>query len=204
MEQIRQQKPTATAVELRALAPIQQLVADLVADMLVNGSHRKIIDQLLTAAIRHQFWRRWPEDVEEQFPDLFNKPPVLLNDWRDDLHAVWRETRKAPATEKPAPSTAADRIRFSIIETLRGQFDDFLTEGTPEEWWTMWDMLVTHHSTNLGSDNANEFPLAGAFEAALGEIRHIWIKVPESLRKRVLTYVECLEEAQIDDEEEAA
>jgi hypothetical protein len=195
--------------DLHALTPVQQLICDLVSDMLVNGGENRITDQLLDAAIRHKRWR-WAvsvygqEEAEKIAEAVNERRGARFEKWRDDLHAAWRESRTAPPTEKPSPSTAAARIRFSMIERVREQMEEFLAEGTPEEIWTMWDIFTTHDSTNRGSDNFNEFPLAGAIEGALGKIAHDWIKVPQSFQKHILSYLECLQEAQMDDKKEPA
>jgi hypothetical protein len=199
--QPKPQKLTATAVELHVLAPIQQLMCDLVSDMLINGGDPRLTDQLIIILNKHKWWL-WALQVHgreatEKIAAAVKEAPgrYQFNEWREDLHAAWRETRKAPPAERPVPSSAIERIRFSMIERLREQFESFLIGGTPEEQWTLWDTLVTHENGNRGRDNFQEFPLAGAFEAALGQVEHDWIKVPQSLRKTVLSYLECLEEA---------
>src|SRR5579871_718462 len=55
---VRPIQPAAKAASAKPeLAPIQELIADEVADMLVRGGESRVTTLLITAAARHHFWR---------------------------------------------------------------------------------------------------------------------------------------------------
>lgn len=194
----------ATMPAARPLAPIQELLADELADILVNGGHRKITDALLRTAYRHYQWR-WAVNVygaenTEKIEAIMKEPLVdkRFDSWRDDLLVAWRETRKTPPPEQPI-ATASQRVRNSWIERLGHQFDIFLSDGTPEEIVLLWDTLTTHESRTRGRSNFDELTLAEAFEDVLANNINGFLRVPNEMREAVLDYIHWLEEGHLDD-----
>jgi hypothetical protein len=196
---LRTAQPAAAETTSRALAPVQQLIADEVADMLVNGGDPHITDLLMSAAAHHQFWR-WanarygPQEQEEIKDSVAKRAHGQFEKLKSDMIVAWRESHRAPKT-KPEPKTVTERIRAGVVETLRHRFEVFLTEGTPEEQRLLLDTLVDHESSNHGRDAFGELALGCAFESALGKVEREWLKVPSSMRDQVVQYIACLEVA---------
>jgi hypothetical protein len=200
--------PAEAQPKPRELAPIQQFIADEVADMLIRGADKgDDLDSLLWVALansKRRFLFNYEADkqkVEQQVRD------TTLADFKGhqaELLIAIHQNQLAPPADKVEPKTATARIRARLLETLRDNFEAFLHHGTPEERQIMHEVLISHSSVNKGSDNFDELPLAKAFDEEIGKGSREYIRVPSAMREQVNCYVECLVAANARDRKPAA
>lgn len=201
----KRQRPTQKDLALppakasrRELAPLQQLICDEIADMIVNGGNNHFTAMMITAAAHHKWWR-WSNGIGEQGEEssktIHKLGPRTAEEWQTKMADVWRANRKTAPERKTQPTTATERIRACVIDTPQGLLDRFLSDATPEEKYLMVDILIDHQSANCGSDTFDEMPLARAFEYALEGTAPEYVRVPSSMREQVARYVECLRAA---------
>jgi hypothetical protein len=193
----------------RELTPIQQLIADEVAEMLVHGGHKDDTAGLIFAALQNMHQRFYdnlslphetPEELRKNVEDLARRD---YPDWIAEMRMEWNRNRTAKAEDKVEPKTATECIRANVIDDLRDQFRHFLTEGTPEEHRLMLEILRDQEgSARRGV--LNELPLGQAFDYALGNSAPEWVKVPNGMREQVDKYIECLRAADMKDKRPAA
>src|SRR6185312_2721252 len=191
-------QPEAAAKQKRPeieLTPIQQHVADLTSDLIMNGGHPADVDRLLIAAIAH--------DQERQFPDFPQDPQKRrqeaegvarerLADWRLRLSRAWREPSVAP--ERPLPPTVAEMAREGAREALEDHCYDFLRAAPMEQIYLLRDVLDYWESSRRGPDDESiECPLAEGFMYVLAS-RDTFVRVPRKHLSRVRTFVDMLED----------
>jgi hypothetical protein len=185
--------------DARELAPIQNLIADEVADLLVNGGCADAVENLLMAAGCHSVWR-WavnqlgPDKQEEIAKIVTDRGGRSYDEWYADLTVEWKRNRKAAPDAKVEPKTAANRIRRLRMDELRERFESFLTHSTPEEQTILSDVLLIQESTTRGlsRDCFDELPLGTAMEETLDKYTGDFLRVPHRFEKQVQQYIECL------------
>ena len=190
-------QPEAAPKQKRAtieLTPIQQHVADLASDLVMNGGHPADVDRLLIASIAH--------DQERQFPDYPQDPQKRrqeaeavarerLADWRLRLSRAWREPSAAP--ERPLPSTVSEMARESARETLENHCYDFLRTASMEQIYLLRDVMNYWESSRRGPDDDSiESPLAEGFLFVLGS-RDTFVRIPQKHLEHVRSFVAMLE-----------
>jgi hypothetical protein len=186
----------------RELAPIQQLIADEISDLLVHCGCADAVENLLMAAGCHSVWR-WavnlfgPDEQENIGATVMDRGEANSDEWYADLTAEWKRNRKAAPDGTVEPKTATKGNRGSYMDELRERFESFLTESTPEEQMILSDGLLAQHSTNrgLGRDSFNELPLGIAMEEALDKYTGDFLRVPHQFEKQVQQYIDCLRAA---------
>ena len=190
-------RPAVNPTNPRELAPIQQLIADEISDLLVHGGHADSVWHLLRAAGCHTVWR-WAANVygpdEQREVDRFvrEQSKAKLDGWKADLAAEWKRNRKAAPNAKVEPQTAAERIRGGFMDELCRRFESFLTAGTPEEHMILNEVLLTHESSSNVRDSFDELPLGMAMEDVLGKYAGEFLRVPHRFEKQVEQFIECL------------
>ena len=199
---IRAAAKNATAP--RPLAPVQQFIADEIADLLVNGGHNESIENLIWTACHHAA-HRWlsnlygPEETDKIEVHLKKFAQRDFENHKADLLTAIKQNRRATREERAEPKLAAERIRARVLDILRGHFDSFLVRATPEECWIMRDIMVTHESTTHGREEFNELPLAGAIEGVIEHSVSTYMRVPECMQKHVQNYIDALKAADVRD-----
>jgi hypothetical protein len=114
------------------LMPIQQLVCDEVADMLVHGGHANDIEFLILGALGHMHMRNYLQihDKPGQWNDgeCRESPEKCTirdaDEWKADLACAWVENLRA--TPRPEPIDVVGRIRERVIDELHGLFESFI------------------------------------------------------------------------------
>lgn len=184
----------------RELTPLQQLIADEIADILVHGGYHETVQSLIWCAAAHKTWRwaknNYGESEQSTIDDLMTECPRQFDNWLEELTAEWRRNRQVPAVERVAPKTAADRIRARFMDELRERMATFMVESTPEEQHVMLDILTTHESSNRGRSALDKMPLGAAIQDVLGEGWPDWVRVPRSMSNQVESYIACLKAAE--------
>ncbi len=197
-------KPVAKATKPRELAPIQQLIADEIADLIVHGGCDAAVSNLLLAVGSHSVWR-WATDLFDD-PDEQEKVEEIVADrggrncegWRVALVAEWARNRNFAPADKIEPKTASERIRGRIMDELRDRFETFLTQSTPEEQMILTEVFTDQKGGTRGltRDNFDELPLGMAMEYALNKYTGEFLRVPSRFEKQVLQYIDCLRAAE--------
>jgi hypothetical protein len=182
------------------IAPIQQLIADEIADLLVNGGCADAVDSLLMTAGYHMAWRLavelcGPGEQQQIDKAVEDRSDDHYDEWKADLMAELKRNRNTAPEARVEPNTATERIHRRVIEELRGRFEGFLTEGTPEEHMILSEVLSTHEGINHGRDSFGELPLGHAMEEALDKHTGDFLRVPHQFEKQVERYIECLRAA---------
>jgi hypothetical protein len=191
-------KPVAKSSKPRELAPIQQLISDEIADLLVHGGCASAVDSLLMAAGSHSAWR-WAmglfDPKQEEIEGIVkNRGGRYCEEWKNELTSEWKRNSKAATADKVEPKTATERIHARIMDELRAHFEAFLTESTPEEQMILTEVLMDQKSNNraLTRDGFDQLPLGMAMEYALDKYTGEFLRVPYRLEKRVSQYIDCL------------
>jgi hypothetical protein len=196
---------TAPAVR-RELTPVQTLICDEIADMLIHGGHKEDTDCMVWAALLNMHRRHFGAlyDTDKERDDRARETARCdYPDCTAELTMEWKRNKR-PEQPNAEPKPAAERIRAQVIDTLREEFDWFLIKGTPEEHRLLLDILQDHEGCNHGRTALDELPLAQAFEYAIGGAAPEYLKVPRRMRKQVEHYIECLKAADMEDCKPAA
>jgi len=118
----------------RELTPIQELITDEVADMLMHGGNPEYTTQLIAAAAYHKTWRFAttlydPQEQEEIQKLISDLGPGEVAQWQGEMLEVWCADRRPTKRDKPRPQTVKDRIRAAVVDQLRSCFSNFLING---------------------------------------------------------------------------
>lgn len=176
----------------KGLTAIQEELADLASQIILYGGLRQDVELFLTALIRHQYRHRsfvlaeHAEIVAIRQQDIVRWVASAYAELRKD----WPATRGAPATvEQPVASTVAELVRANVRDSLRDQFERFLTdENGIESAWLLNEILQYVES---GDD------LTKAIYHAMDRA-HIYIRVPNIYAKQVREYLELLEGKEVE------
>ena len=194
--QIHKTEPKPKPTLLRAeLTPIQERIADLLGDLILNGGNDANVDGMLYNALEYH-WRRMFADRPGSSDSEDNEAQKFadghLNEWKRELVQSWpkREDKAAAGTD---PKTVTDYIRAEVRHQLEFHWDWFLSSATPEEIRFMDMVLMDWDSTHTSSfayDPA-ELEIGNSFEREINRgVR--WVKVPHELRDKVVDFVELL------------
>jgi hypothetical protein len=185
----------------RELAPVQQLIADEVAEILAFGGTDDDVTSLLWAALANMH-RRYLGDrpLGDESPDTFVNKMVTkaMDSHKAKLSAIWRQNRRAEPGDRIEPKTLTACIRANVIEQLRDRFASFLAEGTPEEHRIMLDILSGRDGNGFRED-MDELSIAREFDFALGKEAPEYVKVPSHMRATVDAYIKALKAANVRD-----
>jgi hypothetical protein len=178
----------------KGLNPLQEELAGLVADMLLNGGVRGDVDLLLTAIDSHQC-RKFlsnidkdasPAKIDESVQKRLANGSVV-EDWYRRLAKGWPDgKRAAPASEaKDRLNSVAEIVRANILQRLTEQFEEFLakTDGV-ENMWLLNEVL--EYANSVGHDIARAF-------ASSVDGDDTYVRVPWGLAKQVKEFVALLE-----------
>ena len=179
------------------LMPIQQLICDEVADMLIHGGHERDIESLIFAALGHLHFRKqlnlYDNTDQQHSPKCREKAETRAArdaaNWKAELQAAWVQNLRC--IPRPEPTDAVGCIREHVIDELRSYFESFLVNGLPEDHRLLRDVLGFLEGNIFRADAARCVPLAEEFSFQLGESRG-YLQVPKHIRENVETYVESL------------
>jgi hypothetical protein len=191
-----QNQPAKKAAPSRELLPVQQLIADEVADMLVHGGHESDIESLIFAALGHLHSRTYLQIHHKlgQWNDMecrdLAEPLIIRHapEWKADLSAAWVENLRAEP--RPEPADVVGLLRERVMDRLRTEFEEFLTHGSPEDHRLMVDVL-NGVSNNSLRDASHAVTLGEEFNFQLG-LNRGYLMVPGRLRRPVEEYIESL------------
>jgi len=190
-------QPEAAAKQKRPaieLTPIQQHVADLASDLIINGGHPADVDRLLIASIAHDQERQFPDfpqDSQKRRQEAETVARERLADWRLRLSRAWREPSAAPG--RPLPTTVTEMARESAREALENQCYDFLRAANMGQIYLLSDVMDYWESSHLGPDDDSiECPLAEGFMYVLGS-RDTFVRIPQKHLEHVRSFVAMLE-----------
>jgi hypothetical protein len=175
------------------LMPIQQLICDEVADMLIHGGHQSDVESLILAALGHMHMRKYlqVDHKSGQWNDSEcreSAEKLIIRDaekWKADLACAWVENLRA--TPRPEPIDVVGRIRERVIDELRALFEGFLTEASPEDHTLMREIL-TYLDGNVFRDDGPRVALAEEFDIQIGRAWN-YLKVPERILEDVRQYI---------------
>ena len=157
------------------MTPLQEELASLLGDLILNGGHRQDVRSMFYAAFSH-YWRR--RFTEGSTPDKY----VENNEekWARKLAAAW-PTKDKIEWPPIASGTVTDYIRANYRGSLDGRIERFLEEATAEE------------IRFLDAVAATEIQLANSFEAEID--REItWVRIPRKHQHKVIVFIELLAE----------
>jgi thymidylate synthase ThyX len=128
-------KLAAPAIERphKDLTEIQEEIASLASDILLNGGAREDVDLMLTALLRHRVRRTsggrhfQAEDPAKADQGANWSAQHLAERFYQGLAKHWPEKRPASADtpQKPAPTTVADLMRTNVRAHLIENFEEF-------------------------------------------------------------------------------
>jgi len=188
-----------TAVERphKDLTEIQEQVADLASDILLNGGAREDVDPLLTALLRHRMRRmsfnRGPDAIgaDESNRSAHESAALLADKFYQHLAKHWPEKkdRSEHRPPKPVPNSVAEMMRANVRQSLREEFDAFLTDEAGIE--PVWLLNQVLHLTNCGDDLAEHF-------CGVMDVAGIYVRVPWEHKARVEEFVAFLGKGESD------
>jgi hypothetical protein len=197
---VNTKKPAAaepkTAVERphKDLTEVQEQVADLASDILLNGGAREDVDLLLKALLRHRIRRMsfnrgpWAIDAAESDRSANGSAILLADKVYQHLAKYWPEKKDGSEHRptKPVPNTVAEMMRANVRQSLREEFDEFLTDEAGIE--PVWLFNQVLHLTNCGNDLVEHF-------CRIMDTAGIYVRVPWEHKERVKEFVAFLEKA---------
>jgi len=193
---------TRTAVERphKNLTQIQEEVADIASDILLNGGARQDLELLLGALARHHyrnmsFSRGRLESGSLSAAQLDASAreyaTTIREDWYWDLSKHWPE-RKAEAEDSERASAArpvTEMVRANIRASAQAHFEQFLTDTDGIE--PIWLLNEVLENFNSGRD------LGEAIWDAMDRAE-IYVKVPYEHKDRIEEFVASLEKEEPD------
>lgn len=183
-------KADAKPVE-SSLTPIQEQLAHLAGDMILNPAHGADVDRLLRGAMGH-YWRSRSADVTSNEAEQGVKAFIQnhLEDWRLSLIQSWPAPQ--PDGSKAEPTNISELIRQNFRGELTDHFTYFLGNATPEEIRFLNGVLNDWLSGAGHSLSAPQLEIANSFEREIGRgVR--WVRVPSrALRDKVVGFLSLL------------
>lgn len=179
-------KPTADAPPLAA---IQEHLAHLVGDMILNAAHGADVDRLLRGAMGH-YWRLQsadlaPNEAEQGVKAFIQKH---LDDWRLSLVQSWPAPQ--PDGSEAEPTNISELIRQNFRGELKDHFAYFLSNAPPEEIRFL-NGVLNDWLSEAGSLNSPQLEIANSFEREIGRgVR--WVRVPRDLRDKVVEFISLM------------
>lgn len=198
-----QSAETGSIAQSPPLSPVQELVCDEVADVLLYGRHPDSVDHLLhlaasQASNRYHSEGRFADQphTSDDIRRIAGLATRFRHDWQSALISDWAKNRLTPPAQQPQPATVTGRIRQSIIERTRFQVEVFMAMSIPEEKALLLDILTTHEMGTSGPRSMDELMLAEAFQYVID--RHTitkFVRVPHEHRALVDDYLALLAKA---------
>jgi hypothetical protein len=181
--------PTPAPTPGRQLSPLQILIIDELADLLLYGGHDEDTIRMLSAAAGHMV-RRGERHSEGFIPEAIE---IDVNIWKRKLPTIQSRARATAPPTEPTVNTVKERARATVLERLRKHLLEFTARSTPEEARFMLSVLEYHEGSCHGRDNFDELVIADAFEAEIrrGEF-YDFVRVPSGMKRQVEKYIECL------------
>lgn len=173
------------------LTEVQEQVADLASDILLNGGAREDVDLLLTALLCHRVRRMSPgrhfaaTDPAKADRDANWSANYLAEKFYRGLAQHWPERKDEPTNiqESPAPKTVAEMMRTNIRVSAREQFEEFITDSEGLE--AVWLINEVLKFRNCGADIVEEF-------CDVMDRAEIYVRVPRKHKERIEEFVAFL------------
>lgn len=175
------------------LAPIQELIADEIGELIMRGGDDEDVTSILWSALANmerKVFARFTKDGKAVEARVAQAVRATLDRRKAELVMAWKQSA-TPGEEETTSKAAHLRIRALVIETLRERFETFIVEGTPEEHYLMTEILLDHEMSNHGREMVNELAIGTAFERQLGIVT-AYIRVPAGIQEQVQRYIDCL------------
>ncbi len=178
----------------RTLPEIQQEVAEVASDMIVNGGDQEDVGLLITAVLRHK-WRRYMsrrpkslDDTEKEVDEAaLNYAARGKQDRYKKLARYWPDEQPTTTTtpDKPKATTVVEMVRDNFRKKAREAFEDFMANsGVPEEVHLLGEILELAAQGN---------PLIEAISIELQDA-HTYVHVPDKHVARVRDFLKFLED----------
>jgi hypothetical protein len=170
------------------LTRIQEEVADLASDILLNGGTKEDVDSILTALLRHRYKRlsfaqRKPADEMEKEANA--EASRYKESYYQRLCKHWPEKRQETADEPIGPERPVkEMVRANIRESLLDKVEQLLTDTDGIE--TVW--LLNEIVENINSGEEPGEAISQVLDRA-----EIYVRVPWQHKKRIEEFVAFLE-----------
>jgi hypothetical protein len=181
--------PTATAAPSTELPAFMELLAELCADILLNG-YIPDQDHLLRVLATYHERRSTGNFGPDRGNVLRDRVTEKLNSWKRMLLQSQPPSRpSAPKEKNAAKESVTQMIRSSVRHEVCGKFQYFLQGGSPEEVRLLNDVFQywqDNHSLEFGGD---EVVLATAFGLAIDEKHPNYFRIPDSQRSALRNFL---------------
>jgi hypothetical protein len=183
----------AVTLPPRKLTEFQEHLFNLLGDLALNGGDSDELHRMLYAAMAHDFRRRFARHGDSREETDRHIATYISNreeEWIVDLTCSWP---KAKERETASPATVTEYLRANVRDALEYRFREFLNEGKPEELRLMDSVLMDWSSSTPAYVGDPDLELGNSFERELARgVR--WVRVPEDLRDKIVTFVQLLTE----------
>ena len=186
--------------ESASLSPIQDLMADLAADLIQNGG-AEAERAGLAEVLLNRYARRLlgaPLEFAHQVPEVMDFVAERLALWTDSLprESPYQDSRAEPVCG--AGDCVGERIRANLRGRLEEEFEKFVATSPLYEAVFLREVLVQRNRAARSRDGEEpEFLLASCFEHELGS-SDLFLRIPEKYAKEMRQYLSWLESLESD------
>lgn len=174
----------------RILTEVQETIAELAGDMIVNGCHQYALSALVYAVLAHQ-WGRLNEERDWCEDDILRYMKGFEENWSCDLTRAWPPIKEH--REDPLPTQVQERFRASIRAELAELSDSFAKTAQMEDVFLAVEVLRSWENHTTGPRPHTSCHLADAFARQI-EARAAYIRVPNDIEPQVRDYLRLLSE----------
>jgi hypothetical protein len=139
----------------RELTRMQEEVADLASEMILNGGNREDVIPFLAALYRRRernrgSWKtpeQWEKDAQSRgFKNAEDAYQSLMRHWPEPVGKPSKE--EASTTREPKLTTVREMVQADLRARLREQVESFLSKSEGfEPVWLLSEILSDHEST---------------------------------------------------------
>jgi hypothetical protein len=166
------------------LTEFQKQLCELFGDMIMNRADEDDLGIVLNGLMRHEYRRKFEHTKHASGAPAYGDN--LKNSCVTRVVKCWPDKK---ASDESEPGTVTEYVRRAIRWYLESDFEEFVTDASPEERHFMHEVMITWQSNTT---NGNSVCLANAFEAEIKRNRRYVFVPREDLVEEVEHFVEVL------------